>query len=151
VSSSVARIEKGQEQDRLAPYLLRRASVGSQLRPWARQQVGEEEQGEGWEDKWDIRRQQKRWCAHAVKHPHRRPIVTVWVGVGTGVGRIWGGGAYSHVENVVSRRRRHEGREKISGIANEVVATEAMTIIIMWRYRWPNESCLAGRPGPRPI
>jgi hypothetical protein len=36
VSSSAARTEKGQEQDRLAPYLRRRASVGSRMRLWAR-------------------------------------------------------------------------------------------------------------------
>jgi hypothetical protein len=35
VSSSAARTEKGQEQDRLASYPRRRASVGSRLRPWA--------------------------------------------------------------------------------------------------------------------
>jgi hypothetical protein len=45
-------------------------------------------------------------------------------------------------ENGVARRWRHEGREKRSRMANEVVATEAMTIIIVWRYRWPNGSCL---------
>jgi hypothetical protein len=36
VSSSVARMEKGQEQDRLAPYPCRRASIGSRLRLWPR-------------------------------------------------------------------------------------------------------------------
>jgi hypothetical protein len=39
------------------------------------------------------------------------------------------------VENVMARRWRHEGREKRSKMANEVVATKAMTIIIVWRYR----------------
>jgi hypothetical protein len=34
VSSSAARTKKGQEQDRLAPYPRRRASVGSRLRSW---------------------------------------------------------------------------------------------------------------------
>jgi hypothetical protein len=38
-------------------------------------------------------------------------------------------------ENVVARRWRHEGREKKSRMANEVVATEARTIIIVRRYR----------------
>jgi hypothetical protein len=45
----------------------------------------------------------------------------------------------------------HEGREKISRRANEVVATEASTIVIVWRYRWPNGLCLASRPESRPI
>jgi hypothetical protein len=31
-------------------------------------------------------------------------------------------------------------------MTNEVVATEARTIIIVWRYRRPNGSCLASRP-----
>jgi hypothetical protein len=35
VSSSAAHMEKGQEQDRLASYPRRRASVGLRLRPWA--------------------------------------------------------------------------------------------------------------------
>jgi hypothetical protein len=35
MSSSTARTEKCQEHDRLTPYPLRRASVGSRLRPWA--------------------------------------------------------------------------------------------------------------------
>jgi hypothetical protein len=48
-------------------------------------------------------------------------------------------------ENGVARRWRHEGREKRSRMANEVVATEARTIIIVRRYRWPNGSCLASR------
>jgi hypothetical protein len=39
------------------------------------QQVGEEEQGEGREDEWDVRRWQKRWCAHDVKRPRGRVIV----------------------------------------------------------------------------
>lgn len=60
VSSSVARTGKGQEQDRLAPYLHRRASVGSRLRLWAGQDVGEEEQGEGREDERDVRPRRKQ-------------------------------------------------------------------------------------------
>jgi hypothetical protein len=35
VSSLAARMKKCQEQDRLTPYPLQRASVGSRLRPWA--------------------------------------------------------------------------------------------------------------------
>jgi hypothetical protein len=46
-------------------------------------------------------------------------------------------------KNGMVRRWRLEGREKRSRIVNEVVATEARTIIIVWRYRWPNGSCLA--------
>jgi hypothetical protein len=49
-------------------------------------------------------------------------------------------------DNGVAWRRRHEGREIRRRMANEVAAIEARTIIIMWRYRWPNGSCLAGRP-----
>jgi hypothetical protein len=45
----------------------------------------------------------------------------------------------------------HEGREKRSRMVNEVVATEARTIIIVRRYRWPNGSCLVSRSEARPI
>jgi hypothetical protein len=45
----------------------------------------------------------------------------------------------------------HEGREKRSRMANEVAAIEARTIIIVRRYRYPNELCLAGQPETRPI
>jgi hypothetical protein len=44
------------------------------------------------------------------------------------------------------RRWRHEGREKRSRMVNEVVATEARTIIIVWRYIWSIGPCLASRP-----
>jgi hypothetical protein len=50
------------------------------------QQVGEEEQGEGWEDEWDVRRWRKRWCAHDEKRPRGRAIATARVGVRAGVG-----------------------------------------------------------------
>jgi hypothetical protein len=60
------------------------------------QQVGEEKQGECREDERDVRRRRKRWCAHEVKCPHGRAIATARVGVGAGVGRIWGGGACSY-------------------------------------------------------
>jgi hypothetical protein len=50
------------------------------------------------------------------------------------------------VENRVAQRWRHEGREKRSRMANEVVAIESRTIIIVWRYRWLNRSCLASWP-----
>jgi hypothetical protein len=79
----MARTEKGQEHDRLTPY------------PRG-QQVGEEEQGEGQEDKRDVRRRRKRWCAHDVKRSRGRAIATARVGVGAGVGRIQGGGACSY-------------------------------------------------------
>jgi hypothetical protein len=54
-------------------------------------------------------------------------------------------------ENGVARRRRHEWREKRSKMTNEVAAAEARAIIIVWRYRWSNGTCLAGRPEARPI
>jgi hypothetical protein len=41
--------------------------------------------------------------------------------------------------------------EKRSRMMNDVVATEAMTIIIVWSYRWPNESGLASWSESRPI
>jgi hypothetical protein len=37
--------------------------------------------------------------------------------------------------NTGRRRRRHEGREKRSRMANEVATIESRTIIMMWRYR----------------
>jgi hypothetical protein len=40
-----------------------------------------------------------------------------------------------YIENGVARRWRHDGREKRSRTENEVVATEARTIIIVRRYR----------------
>jgi hypothetical protein len=49
-------------------------------------------------------------------------------------------------ENGVARRWRYEGREKRSSMTNKVVATEVRTIIIVWRYRWPNEPFLASEP-----
>jgi hypothetical protein len=54
-------------------------------------------------------------------------------------------------ENGVARRRRHKGEIKEGRMANEVAAIKAKIIIIVWRYRWSNESCLEGRPEPRPI
>jgi hypothetical protein len=41
--------------------------------------------------------------------------------------------------------------EKISRMANEVMPTEARTISIVRKYRWPNEPCLASRLEARPI
>jgi hypothetical protein len=55
------------------------------------------------------------------------------------------------VENVVVRRWRHEGREKRSRMVNEVVTTETRIIIIVRRYRWPNEPCLAACPRHDPF
>jgi hypothetical protein len=49
-------------------------------------------------------------------------------------------------ENGVARRWRHDGRKKISRTTNEVVATEARTIINVRRYRWSNGSCVVSRP-----
>jgi hypothetical protein len=118
-----------------------------------RQQVGEEEQGEGRKDERDVRRRRKRWCAHDVKRPRGRAIATC-ESVSRLVSDEYGEEApapTSSVENGVARRWRHEGREKRSKMANEVVATEARTIIIVWRYRWLNGSCLARRSEARPI
>jgi hypothetical protein len=42
------------------------------------QQVGEEEKGEGREDEHDVRRRRKRGCAHDVKRPHGRAIVSAF-------------------------------------------------------------------------
>jgi hypothetical protein len=56
-----------------------------------------------------------------------------------------------YAENRVVRRWRHEGREKRSRMVNEVVATEARTIIIVRRYRRSNGPCLASRPEAQPI
>jgi hypothetical protein len=72
-----------------------RRSARGYDRGWG-QQVGEEEQGEGWEDERDVRRRQKRWCTHDVKCPRGHAIATVRVSVGAGVGRIRGGDAYSY-------------------------------------------------------
>jgi hypothetical protein len=44
-----------------------------------------QEQGEGREDERDVRRRQRRWCAHDVKCPRGRVIATARVGVGAGV------------------------------------------------------------------
>jgi hypothetical protein len=38
-------------------------------------------------------------------------------------------------KNGVALRWRHEEREKISRMTNEVVAIEARTMIIVWMYR----------------
>jgi hypothetical protein len=96
-----------------------------------------EEQGEGKEDEWDVRRRRKRWCAHDVKRPRGRGIATARVGVGL-VSDEYGEEAPAPMpsaENGVARRWRNKGREKRSRMANEVVATEARTIIIVRRYR----------------
>jgi hypothetical protein len=45
-------------------------------------------------------------------------------------------------ENGVQQRRRHEGREKRSRMANEVAPNEARTIIIVRGYRWPNQDTI---------
>jgi hypothetical protein len=153
VSSSATRTKKSQDQDRLARTRVdeRRSARGCD-RGWG-QQVGEEEQGEGWEDERDVRRRRKRWCVHAVKHPRGRAIATARVGVGTGVRRIWGGGVCSHAicREWVARRRRHEGREKKSRMANKVTTTETRTIIIVRRYRWPNRQLWRAGPGHVPF
>jgi hypothetical protein len=154
MSSSTAHTEKGQEHDRLAPYPRRRASVGSRLRSWA--------EAPGWggrrpgarEDERDVQWRRKRWCVHNVKCPRGRAITTARVGVGARVGRIRGGDAcfYALCREWGGAKVDAWGeREKRSRMANEMVAIETRTIIIVWRYRWPNGSCLASRPEARPI
>jgi hypothetical protein len=94
VSSSAARTKKSQEQDRLARTRVdeRWSARGSDRGQG--QQVGEEEQGEGWEDDRDVRRQRKQWCVHAVKHPRGRAIATArdrcrgWCRTNTGRRRL---------------------------------------------------------------
>jgi hypothetical protein len=54
-------------------------------------------------------------------------------------------------ENGVVRRRMHEGREKRSRTTNDVAVTEAMTTIIVRKYRWLNRPYLTGWPEARPI
>jgi hypothetical protein len=49
-------------------------------------------------------------------------------------------------KNGVAHRQRHEGKEKRISMVNEVATTEVRTIVIVRKYRWPNGSCLAGRP-----
>jgi hypothetical protein len=149
VSSSATRTKKSQEQGRLA---CTRVDERRSTRGYDRgqgQQVGEEEHDEGQEDEQDVRRRRKRWCVHAVKHPRERAIATTLVGVGASVGRIRGGGACSHAlyREWVAWRRKHEGRERRSRMTNEVATIEARTIIIVWRYRWPNGLCLTAWSG----
>jgi hypothetical protein len=153
VSSSAARTKKRQEQDRLARTRVDERRLAHGCDRGQGQQVRKEEQGKGREDERDVRRRRKRWCVHAVKHPRGCAIAIAWVGVGASVGRIRGGGACSHAlcREWVARRRRNEGIEKRSMMTNEVAATEARTIIIVWRYRWPNGSCVAGWSRARPI
>jgi hypothetical protein len=153
MSSSMARTEKGQEHDRLAPYSRRWASVGSRLRPW----VG----AAGWGGRTGRRTGRRMRRPTTVKTMVRawcetlrgRAIATTRVGVGAVVGRIWGVGtcSYTLCREWVARRWRHEGREKRSRMVNEMVATEARTIIIVRRYRWLNGLFLASLPEERPI
>jgi hypothetical protein len=97
VSSSTAHTNKCQEQDRVARTRVdERWSARDYDRGWG-QQIGEEEQGEDGQDERDVQRRRKRWCTHAVKRTRGHAIATARVGVGAGVGRIQGGGAYSHL------------------------------------------------------
>jgi hypothetical protein len=144
VSSSVARTEKGKEQDRLVPYPCRRASVGSQLRLWAG--------ATGWGGRTGRRLGRRTGHSTTTKTMARTCCETSsWTCNSHCAGRS---GLVSDeygeetlaptlsAENGVVRRRRHEGRErKRSMIGNKVAATEART---MRRYRWSNRSCVAG-------
>jgi hypothetical protein len=110
----MTRMKKSQEQDRLARTCVDERRSARSCDRGQGQQVGEEEQGEGQEEERDVRRQRKRWCVHAVKHPRERAIATARVSVGTGIRRIRGGDTCPHAlcREWVAWRRRHEGREK---------------------------------------
>jgi hypothetical protein len=105
------------------------------------------------EDERDDRRRRKRWCAQDVKRPRGRAIATARVGVGlvSDEYREEMHAPTPSTENGVVRRWRHERREKRIRMSNEEVATQAGTIIIVWRYRWPDGSCLANRSDARSI
>jgi hypothetical protein len=91
------------------------------------QQVGEEEQGEDRKDERDVRRQQKRWCAHDMKRPRGRAIATARV-------VIRGGGACSYAGLRGGGDMRGERKE------------------VEWRTRWwQNRPCVASQPEARPI
>jgi hypothetical protein len=153
MSSSTARTEKGQEHDRLAPYLRQQASFVSRLWPWA----GAASWG-GTTGRRSGRRMGRPTTAKTMVHAwcetsswtcnsHCASRCRGWCRTNTGGGacsyalcREWGGG-----------RWRHEGREKRSRMANEVVVTEIRTIIIVGRFRWPNGSCLASQSEAWPI
>jgi hypothetical protein len=94
--SSATRTKKRQEQDRLARTDVDEHRSARGCDHGQRQQVGEEEQGKSRDDEWDVRRRQKRWCVHAVKHPRGHTIATGRVGVRAGVGRIQGGDVCSY-------------------------------------------------------
>jgi hypothetical protein len=86
-------------------------------------------------------------------HVVKRTIATVRVGVGL-VSDEYGEetpAPTTFAENGMARRRRYEGREKRSRIANKAASTEARTIIIMRVYRWSNEPCLVGDPEHDPF
>jgi hypothetical protein len=90
---------------------------------------------------------------HDVKRPRGRAIATARVSVGL-VSDGYREEAHAptpSAENGVAQRWRHEGREKRSRMAKDVVATETKTIIIVQRYRWPNGSCLTSQTYARPI
>jgi hypothetical protein len=88
-----------------------------------------------------------------VKRPRGRAIATARVDVGL-VSDEYGEevpAPMPSAENGVARRWRQEQSEKRSRMTNEVVATEARTIIIVRRYRWLNWLCLASRTEASPI
>jgi hypothetical protein len=154
MSSSTARMDKGQGHDRLAPYPCRRASAGSRLRLWAG--------ATGWGGRTGRRPVRRTgrpttaktvvraWCEMSswMCNSHCVSRYRGWCWTNTGRRRM--------LVRPLPRIRWHKGggkttwgeREK-SRMANEVVETEARTIIIVRRYRWPNGLCLASRPEAR--
>jgi hypothetical protein len=154
VSSSVTRTEKGQEQDRLAPYPRRRASVSSQLQPWAG--------AAGWGGRigrMPGRRTGRPTTVKTMVHAcyemsswtcnsHYASHCQGWCRMNMGRRRLL---SHPLSRMVWCEGGGMRGRDKRSKMANEVAATGARTIIIVRRYRWSNEPCLAGRPEARPI
>jgi hypothetical protein len=151
MSSSMARTEKGQKHAQLASYPRRRASVGSWLRLW----VG----AAGWGGR-TRRRQGRRigcptttktmvriWCetSSCMCNSHCASRCRSWCRTNTGrsacsyaLCRECGGAVVDAWGD----------RERKSRMTNKMVTTEARTIIIVRRYRWPNWSCLMSQSEP---
>jgi hypothetical protein len=138
--------KKGQEQDRLAPYLCRRASVGSRLRPWVREV--------GWGGRTGRRTGRRTVRPMTAKTMvHACCETSSWTCNSQCTSRCWDWcqtnmGRRRLLPHPLPRMGWHRGRdmrgERRSMMANEVATTKARTIIIVLRYRWPNGSCLAG-------
>jgi hypothetical protein len=133
MASSTARTEKGQEHDWLALYPRRRALVGSQLRPW----VG----AAGWGERTGRRRGWRTGCPTTAK-----TMVRTWCEMFSWTCNSYCASWYRSWYRTNTVRRlmllrplsrmgcRGGGGmtgEKRSRMTNEVVATEARTIIIV--------------------